>query len=101
MEASLQGKVGVVSGGAKVIGAAVVRRLSNDGAQVIVADIDEKNGTDISKFTPEKNTYDALYSDLAVRLYKAAGKQKEDIFSLTLPRLKAAAALEKAGITAR
>lgn len=63
--------------------------------------LDEKNGTDISKFTPEKNTYDALYSDLAVRLYKAAGKQKEDIFSLTLPRLKAAAALEKAGITAR
>lgn len=63
--------------------------------------LDEKNGTDISKFTPKKNTYDELYSDLAVSLYKAAGEQKQDIFSLTLPRLKAAAALEKAGITAR
>lgn len=48
MEASLQGKVAVVTGGAKGIGAAVVRRLSNDGAQVIVADIDEKNGTELA-----------------------------------------------------
>ena len=48
MEASLQGKVAVVTGGAKGIGAAVVRRLSNDGAQVIVADIDEKSGTELA-----------------------------------------------------
>ena len=44
MESSLSGRTAVVTGGAKGIGAAVVRRLSRDGANVVIADIDEENG---------------------------------------------------------
>lgn len=44
MESSLNGRTAVVTGGAKGIGAAVVRRLSRDGANVVIADIDEENG---------------------------------------------------------
>jgi NAD(P)-dependent dehydrogenase (short-subunit alcohol dehydrogenase family) len=36
----LEGRVAIVTGGARGIGAAVVRRLASDGASVVVADID-------------------------------------------------------------
>mgnify|MGYP002771845549 CR=1 FL=1 len=41
---SLQGKVAIVTGGAKGIGEAVVRRLAADGARVVIADIDCEKG---------------------------------------------------------
>src|SRR5580692_9961483 len=37
---SLAGQVAIVTGGARGIGAAVVRRLAADGATVVIADID-------------------------------------------------------------
>jgi len=40
----LDGRAALVTGGAKGIGAAVVRRLVSDGAQVAVADVDEDAG---------------------------------------------------------
>lgn len=44
----LQGKVAVVTGGASGIGEGVVRRFRSDGARVILADVDEANGTRIA-----------------------------------------------------
>ncbi len=45
----LNGKVAFVSGGAKGIGEAVVRRFSADGASVILADIDREAGEQLAK----------------------------------------------------
>lgn len=42
--ASLTGKVAVVTGGAKGIGLACAKRLSADGAKVVIADVDEAAG---------------------------------------------------------
>ena len=42
---ALQGKISVVTGGARGIGAAIVARLSADGATVIIADIDAQAAT--------------------------------------------------------
>lgn len=41
---SLSGKVAIVTGGAKGIGEAVVRRFAADGAAVVIADVDEERG---------------------------------------------------------
>ncbi len=41
---SLSGKVAIVTGGAKGIGGAVVRRFAADGAAVVIADVDEERG---------------------------------------------------------
>jgi NAD(P)-dependent dehydrogenase (short-subunit alcohol dehydrogenase family) len=40
----MDGKVAIVTGGANGIGYAVARRFLNDGARVVIADIDEKAG---------------------------------------------------------
>ena len=47
----LTGKVAIVTGGAKGIGAAVVRRLAEDGAAVVIADIDEEAGRAVAAET--------------------------------------------------
>lgn len=45
----LEGAVGLVTGGAKGIGAAVVRHLCSQGAQVVVADVDQDAGADLAE----------------------------------------------------
>jgi NAD(P)-dependent dehydrogenase (short-subunit alcohol dehydrogenase family) len=45
----LEGKVAIVTGGAKGIGAAIVDRFVEDGARVVVADIDEDAGAATAK----------------------------------------------------
>jgi NAD(P)-dependent dehydrogenase (short-subunit alcohol dehydrogenase family) len=47
--ASFDGKVAVVTGGATIIGAAVVRAFHKAGARVAVADIDEAGGAALAK----------------------------------------------------
>ena len=49
MTSSLTGKTAVVTGGAKGIGAAVVRRFTADGANVVIADIDGVNGRKLAE----------------------------------------------------
>jgi glucose 1-dehydrogenase len=40
----LDGRTAIVTGGAKGIGLAIVRRLASEGARVMIADIDEAAG---------------------------------------------------------
>jgi len=44
-----EGKVAIVTGGASGIGAAVLRRLADEGARVICADIDDHRGEQLTK----------------------------------------------------
>jgi NAD(P)-dependent dehydrogenase (short-subunit alcohol dehydrogenase family) len=44
-----RGKVGVITGGGSGIGRAVSERLARDGASIVVADIDDKGGTETVK----------------------------------------------------
>jgi NAD(P)-dependent dehydrogenase (short-subunit alcohol dehydrogenase family) len=46
--ASLEGKVGLVTGGASGIGRAVVEHLAKAGASVMVADVDEAGGSEVA-----------------------------------------------------
>ena len=40
----LTGKVAIVTGGATIIGAAVVRAFHREGTKVVIADINDKDG---------------------------------------------------------
>lgn len=45
----LKGKVAIVTGAASGFGAAIARRFAEEGAGVLVADIDEKNGSRVAR----------------------------------------------------
>ena len=45
---SFEGKIGLSPGGGSGIGRAVVERLAQEGARVVVADIDEERGTEVA-----------------------------------------------------
>ncbi|KAK9545956.1 hypothetical protein V6Z77_009504 [Aspergillus fumigatus] len=51
--ARLQGKVAIVTGGGSGFGAAISRRFGEEGAKVIVADINVENGEKIAAQNPE------------------------------------------------
>ena len=44
MGARLEGKVAVVTGGCSGIGLATVRRFAEEGARVVIGDLDRTNG---------------------------------------------------------
>jgi NAD(P)-dependent dehydrogenase (short-subunit alcohol dehydrogenase family) len=63
---SLDGQVAIVTGGARGIGAAVVRRLATDGATVVIADIDLPAAeTTAAEAMNAGGNAAALYVDLA------------------------------------
>jgi NAD(P)-dependent dehydrogenase (short-subunit alcohol dehydrogenase family) len=45
----IKGKVSIVTGGATLIGAAVVRALQREGAKVVIADVNEQGGQAVAK----------------------------------------------------
>ena len=49
---SLAGRVAVVTGGGRGIGAAICRRLAEMGATIVVADIDEAGAADVARSLP-------------------------------------------------
>ncbi|WP_225994042.1 SDR family oxidoreductase [Actinomadura rudentiformis] len=49
MEEPMEGRVALITGGSKGIGAAVARRLAGEGAHVVLADIDEDRGGALAK----------------------------------------------------
>jgi len=51
---TFEGKVVIVTGGANGIGQAIVKAYADEGAHVVIADIDEKGGEEVSRLTREK-----------------------------------------------
>ena len=58
----LDGKVAVITGGASGIGEATVRLFVKEGARVVVADIQDKEGKSLAKELGAKATY--LHTDV-------------------------------------
>src|SRR5215471_21846920 len=46
---NIQGKSALVTGGASGLGAATVRMLAGKGARVVIADVNEKGGSDLAQ----------------------------------------------------
>ena len=61
----LKGKTAIVTGGANGIGAGCVRRLAEEGAKVVIADIDDASGSALAKELGENAIY--LRCDVAER----------------------------------
>src|SRR5581483_8889002 len=59
----LKGKVAIVTGGATLIGAAVVRAFQREGSKVVVADIDAAGGEALAKELGEGGLF--VKTDLA------------------------------------
>ena len=72
--ARLQGRVAIVTGGASGIGAAAVRRFVEEGAKVVVADIDAARGEDVAAACSDAAAFvrcdhtDTTQCEAAVRL---------------------------------
>ncbi|MBR2337951.1 MAG: DUF4173 domain-containing protein [Clostridia bacterium] len=73
----------------------------------LVKHLDAQNGTDISQYEPktDEDYYDydvaepTLYEQAANALYRVAAEEDDSLFSFTIPRFRAKAALKEAGIT--
>ena len=72
----LEGKVAVVTGGAMGIGGATARRLAQDGASVLVADIeDEAAAANVQRIRQTGGTAEAFHVDVGSR--EGAGRMVE------------------------
>ncbi len=64
----MEGKVAIVTGGAKGIGYAIVQRFLQDGARVVIADIDEKAGEAAASDLGDLGEVEFVATDVAQRL---------------------------------
>ncbi|VVS99804.1 SDR family oxidoreductase [Rhizobium sp. EC-SD404] len=65
---ALQGKIAIITGGAKGIGLAIAKRFLEDGARVVIADIDEKAGEAAEKELSALGEIRFVATDVAERL---------------------------------
>lgn len=65
---TLDGKTAIVTGGAKGIGLACVRRFLEQGAQVVIADVDEKAGNDAEASLAGLGEVNFVHCDVGDRL---------------------------------
>lgn len=65
---ALQGKIAIITGGAKGIGLAIAKRFLEDGARVVIADIDEKAGDAAEKELSALGEIRFVATDVAERL---------------------------------
>jgi NAD(P)-dependent dehydrogenase (short-subunit alcohol dehydrogenase family) len=69
----LEGRVAVVTGGCSGIGLATVRRLAEEGARVVIADLDDTNGPGIAQDVDGRYVHcDVTSKDEVDALFKAA-----------------------------
>jgi len=69
----LEGRVAVVTGGCSGIGLATVRRLAEEGARVVIADLDDTNGPGIAEDVGGRYVHcDVTSKDEVDALFKAA-----------------------------
>ena len=73
MTGRLEGRVAVVTGGCSGIGLATVRRLAEEGARVVIADLDDTNGPGIAEDVGGRYVHcDVTSKDEVDALFKAA-----------------------------
>lgn len=65
---TLDGKTAIVTGGAKGIGRACARRFLEQGAQVVIADVDEKAGNEAEASLSELGNVSFVHCDVGDRL---------------------------------
>ena len=65
---ALRGKIAIITGGAKGIGLAIAKRFLEDGARVVIADIDEKAGDAAEKELSALGEIRFVATDVAERL---------------------------------
>lgn len=81
MELGFVGKVVVVTGAGAGIGAETARKFSEEGAKVIVADVDSGRGEKVVKEIREKNNGDALFVETDVSSLESVNSLFNEVVS--------------------
>ncbi|HEX9162301.1 MAG TPA: bifunctional rhamnulose-1-phosphate aldolase/short-chain dehydrogenase, partial [Thermoanaerobaculia bacterium] len=80
-EKDLAGKIAIVTGAASGIGRAIAERFAEEGAHVVVTDIDEQLASEVARGVVEKN---GLRRAIAVRLDVSSEENVERAFAETV-----------------